>query len=105
MTEENTPKKSRRKRKVKEVAKTPIVTPEPIPTPEPEPEVEEVLEPLPKDKLIVIPQTGYLEIPPPEVVAPAYLEKRTSPPTYANPGGEYIENSFKRRRAERRARR
>ena len=103
MTEENTPKKSRRKRKAKEVAKTPIVTPEPIPTPEPE--VEEVLEPLPEDKLIVIPQTGYLEIPPPEVVAPAYLEKRTSPPTYANPGGEYINNSFKRRRAERRARR
>ena len=102
MTEEKTPKRPRRKRKAKEVAKTPIVTPEPIPTPEPE--VEEVIEPLPEDKLIVIPQTDYLEIPPPEVVAPAYIEKRTSPPTYANPGGEYIENSFKRRRAERRAR-
>jgi hypothetical protein len=99
MTEENTPKKTRRKRKAKEVAETPIVTPEPIPTPEPE--TEEAIEP--ETPLIVIPQTGILEIP--EPVAPSPVkEVRASPPTYANPGGEYIENSFKRRRAERRAR-
>ena len=93
MTEENTPKKKRRKSKAKEVAKTPIVTPEPIPTAIPEPEDE--------PNLIVIPQTGYLEIPEPE---PVFVEEvRVSPTTYANPGGEYIPNSFKRRRAERRA--
>ena len=102
MTEQNTPKKKRRKSKAKEVAETPIVTPEPIPTTIPEDE----------PSLIVVPQTGYLEIPEPEPEpeAPAVhpiianrVETRTSPRTYVNPGGEYIANSFKRNRAERRA--
>ena len=100
MTEQNTPKKKSRKSKAKEVAETPIVTPEPIPTPTPEVEDE--------PSLIVVPQTGYLEIPEPE--APAVhpiianrVETRTSPQTYVNPGGEYIGNTFKRNRAERRA--
>ena len=95
MTEQNTPKKKRRKSKAKEVAETPIVTPEPIPTPIPEDETP----------LIVVPQTGYLEIPEPVVntdVVEEGVEIRTSPRTYANPSGEYIPNSFKRRRAERR---
>ena len=96
MTEQNTPKKKRRKSKAKEVAETPIVTPEPIPTPTPEVEDE--------PSLIVVPQTGYLEIPEPEYVEPAFVEEvKTSPTTYANPSGEYIPNTFKRRRAERRA--
>jgi hypothetical protein len=78
MTEQNTPKKKSRKSKAKEVAETPIVTPEPIPTPTPEVE--------------------------PEYVEPAFVEEvKTSPTTYANPSGEYIPNTFKRRRAERRA--
>ena len=80
MTEENTPKKSRRKRKAKEVVETPVVTPEVILTPEPEVVVE------------------------PEPAVPAFVEEvRTCPATYANPRGEYIPNTFKRRRAERRA--
>ena len=82
MTEQNTPKKKRRKSKAKEVAETPIVTPEPIPTPTPEVEPD----------------------PEPEYVEPAFVEEvKTSPTTYANPSGEYIPNTFKRRRAERRA--
>ena len=84
MTEQNTPKKRRGKRKAKEVNETPIVAPEPIPTPAPEPEEE------------FVPVAEYAE---PEFVE----EVKTSPTTYANPGGEYIPNSFKRRRAERRA--
>ena len=87
MTEQNTPKKKRGKRKAKEVNETPIVAPEPIPTPAPEPKEE------------FVPETE----PVAEYAEPAFVEEvRTSPATYANPSGEYIPNSFKRRRAERR---
>ena len=62
------------------------------PTPEPEPEV--VVEPEPEPVVEVVVET-------PE---PVKVQKAVSgnPVTYANPDGEHIANSFKRRRALRR---
>ena len=113
-----------------EVEGTPIVDLAPVPTPENEyQELEKVTEPEPvveetpiSEPLIVIPLTGILEIEAPEpvveevipepvvevvkVVPPSKpVQVPASPITYANPNGEYIANSFKRRRALRRGKR
>ena len=75
------------------VEESPIVDPEPMPTPIPEPEPEVVVEP--EAKVVV------------ETPEPVKVQKTVShnPVTYANPDGEHIANSFKRRRALRRGQR
>jgi hypothetical protein len=64
------------KKPVEEVVETPIVEPEPVPTPIPEP-----------------------------VAVEPRKEPKVGLCTYANPKGEYIANSFKRKRAIRRGNR